>query len=148
MKLSALSFLALATSISAAPGDGDWAVAYTKAKAALAKLSTANKVSMVTGQGWMKGPCVGNIAAQSAIGFPQLCLQDGPLGYVSIEGLFEEKTLLMLLQSEICTASDSVPGWDHDGEYLGYVVNVCIWKCSWYDATLVWDICVLADKFW
>jgi beta-glucosidase len=28
----------------------------------------------------MKGPCVGNLAAISAIGFPQLCLQDGPLG--------------------------------------------------------------------
>lgn len=30
--------------------------------------------------GWEKGPCVGNIAAITAIGFPELCLQDGPLG--------------------------------------------------------------------
>ncbi|PVH77153.1 glycoside hydrolase family 3 protein [Cadophora sp. DSE1049] len=80
MKLLSLSFLALATAIQAAPGDGDWAVAYTKSKAALPKLSTANKVGMVTGKGWMKGPCVGNVAAVAAIGFPDLCLQDGPLG--------------------------------------------------------------------
>ncbi|KAL2059938.1 hypothetical protein VTL71DRAFT_10093 [Oculimacula yallundae] len=75
-----LPVLALATSISAAPGDGDWAAAYAKAKIALAKLSTANKVGMVTGKGWQKGPCVGNVAAVAAIGFPDLCLQDGPLG--------------------------------------------------------------------
>jgi beta-glucosidase len=35
---------------------------------------------LATGIGWEKGPCVGNIAAIAAIGFPELCLQDGPLG--------------------------------------------------------------------
>lgn len=80
MKLLLLSFMAFAISTHAAPGDGDWAAAYTKAKTALAKLSTANKVIMVTGKGWMKGPCVGNVAAVAVIGFPELCLQDGPLG--------------------------------------------------------------------
>jgi beta-glucosidase len=83
MRLSFLSFLALATPLLAAPGDGDWASAYTKATTALAKLTNANKVSLVTGIGWMKGPCVGNTAAVSAIGYPQLCLQDSPLGYVN-----------------------------------------------------------------
>lgn len=87
MKLPlSLSLLTLATSIHAAPGDGDWAAAYAKAKAALPKLSTANKVGMVTGKGWQKGPCVGNVAAVAAIGFPDLCLQDGPLGYVIFFG--------------------------------------------------------------
>ena len=80
MKSTIFSLLALVTPIYAGAGDGDWAAAYTKAKAALAKLSTANKITMVTGMGWEKGPCVGNIAAISAIGFPELCLQDGPLG--------------------------------------------------------------------
>lgn len=82
MNLLALSFLALATPLFAAPGDGDWATAYTKANAALAKLSNSQKVSLATGIGWQKGPCVGNLAAISAIGFPELCLQDGPLGWV------------------------------------------------------------------
>jgi beta-glucosidase len=83
MKASVLSILALAFPIHAATGD--WATAYTKAKAALAKLSTQNKVDMVTGGGWEKGPCVGNTIAISAIGYPALCTQDGPLGYVWIQ---------------------------------------------------------------
>lgn len=74
----------LATPILGAAGDGDWAAAYTKAQTALAKLTNANKVALATGMGWEKGPCVGNIAAISSIGFPELCLQDGPLGYGGI----------------------------------------------------------------
>jgi beta-glucosidase len=57
-----------------------WSTAYSKANTALAKLSSAQKISIVSGIGWDKGPCVGNTAAISTIGYPQLCLQDGPLG--------------------------------------------------------------------
>ena len=80
MKTLILSLLAFATPIFAAAGDGDWAAAYAKAKTALAKLTNTNKAALATGMGWEKGPCVGNIAAIAAIGFPELCLQDGPLG--------------------------------------------------------------------
>lgn len=65
----------------AAPGDGDWGPAYTKARAALAQLSNANKVALASGIGWEKGPCVGNTAAVPAIGYPAFCAQDSPLGY-------------------------------------------------------------------
>lgn len=58
----------------------DWAAAYTKANAALAKLSLQDKVNIVTGVGWDKGPCVGNTQDISSISYPQLCLQDSPLG--------------------------------------------------------------------
>ncbi|KAJ9137471.1 Beta-glucosidase cel3A [Pleurostoma richardsiae] len=54
--------------------------AYSKADAALAKLSQQDKVNIVSGVGWNKGPCVGNTPAIASIGYPQLCLQDGPLG--------------------------------------------------------------------
>ncbi|KAH7018573.1 glycoside hydrolase family 3 protein [Microdochium trichocladiopsis] len=57
-----------------------WDAAYTKARTALSKLSLSDKVGIVTGVGWNQGPCVGNVHAASAIGFPSLCLQDGPLG--------------------------------------------------------------------
>lgn len=57
-----------------------WAAAYTKAEAALGKISLQDKVNMVTGVGWNKGPCVGNTNPVGSIGYPQLCLQDGPLG--------------------------------------------------------------------
>jgi beta-glucosidase len=70
-----------------AAGDGDWASAYSKATTALAKLSNQDKVNMVTGQGWQKGPCVGTTAAVSSIGYPQLCLQDGPLGVRYAQGV-------------------------------------------------------------
>jgi beta-glucosidase len=82
MKLLIIPLLSLLTPIFATEGDGDWASAYTKANASLAKLTNAQKVSLATGVGWEKGPCVGNLAAISAISFPALCLQDGPLGYV------------------------------------------------------------------
>jgi beta-glucosidase len=74
--------LAFASPVLAAPGDGDWASAYAKATTALAKMSTSDKITMVTGVGWEKGPCVGNIAAIASVSFPELCLQDGPLGCV------------------------------------------------------------------
>ncbi len=43
-------------------------------------MSTQDKVNVVSGVGWNKGPCVGNTAAISDIGYPELCLQDSPLG--------------------------------------------------------------------
>ncbi|KAI0532704.1 glycoside hydrolase superfamily [Xylaria digitata] len=58
----------------------DWEAAYTKANAALAKLSSSDKIKIVTGVGWGNGPCVGNTPAISSIGYPSLCIQDGPLG--------------------------------------------------------------------
>ena len=58
----------------------DWAAAYAKAATALASLSNTDKANLVTGIGWEKGPCVGNLKANPAIGFPELCLQDSPLG--------------------------------------------------------------------
>ncbi|KAF2185355.1 glycoside hydrolase family 3 protein [Zopfia rhizophila CBS 207.26] len=59
---------------------GDWDTAYTKAAAALAKLSTSEKVGLVSGVGWGKGPCSGNTGSARSINYPALCLQDGPLG--------------------------------------------------------------------
>ncbi|KAJ4363580.1 glycoside hydrolase 3 [Neocucurbitaria cava] len=65
---------------------GTWDDAYTKATAALAKLSQNDKIGIVTGVGWQGGNCVGNTKAASSIGYPSLCLQDGPLGVRYIQG--------------------------------------------------------------
>ncbi|KAJ5882328.1 Glycoside hydrolase family 3 [Penicillium soppii] len=59
-----------------ATGSGDWDAAYAKAQNFVAKLTIDEKADMVTGQ---PGPCVGNIVAIPRLGFPGLCLQDGPL---------------------------------------------------------------------
>lgn len=57
-----------------------WDAAYAKAQSALEQLSLSDKVGIVTGIGWENGPCVGNTSPVGSIGYPSLCLQDGPLG--------------------------------------------------------------------
>ena len=87
MGFKSFLFLAFASTISAYQGDGDWAAAYQKANASLAKLTNTDKINMVTGVGWQKGPCVGNTKAISSIGYPELCLQDSPLGVRYAQGV-------------------------------------------------------------
>ncbi|KAL5114884.1 hypothetical protein ACEQ8H_007202 [Pleosporales sp. CAS-2024a] len=65
---------------------GSWDTAYTKAAAALAKLSQDEKIGIVSGVGWSKANCVGNTKAASSINYPSLCLQDGPQGVRYISG--------------------------------------------------------------
>jgi len=43
-------------------------------------MSLVEKINLTTGTGWMMGPCVGNTGPVPRLRFPQLCLQDGPLG--------------------------------------------------------------------
>ncbi|KAF7293109.1 Protein transport protein Sec61 alpha [Mycena kentingensis (nom. inval.)] len=57
-----------------------WAAAYNKASASVARMSLADKVTLATGVGWENGHCVGNIPAIALIGFPGLCLEDSPAG--------------------------------------------------------------------
>ncbi|KAI8804635.1 glycoside hydrolase superfamily [Cladochytrium replicatum] len=66
---------------SSASAEISWDQAIAKANAAVAGLSTAELVSIVSGIGWQVGQCVGNTAAVSKIpGYTGLCLQDGPAG--------------------------------------------------------------------
>ncbi|OTB03915.1 glycoside hydrolase family 3 protein [Hypoxylon sp. CI-4A] len=74
------SILVAAFATASRAAELDWAAAYEKADASLEKLSLNDKVTIVTGVGWNKGPCVGNTAAVSSINYPQFCAQDGPLG--------------------------------------------------------------------
>lgn len=78
--LAAAAVVAPAQAEIMADGGVDWDAAYTKATAAVGKLSEQDKVNIVSGVGWNKGPCVGNTSPISSINYPQLCLQDGPLG--------------------------------------------------------------------
>ncbi|KAM0326544.1 hypothetical protein ACHAQA_006413 [Verticillium albo-atrum] len=60
-----------------------WDAAYAKAEAAIEKLSQQEKIGIVTGIGWNQGPngpCIGNTSPAESIGYPSLCLHDGPLG--------------------------------------------------------------------
>ncbi|KAK4098148.1 glycoside hydrolase family 3 protein [Parathielavia hyrcaniae] len=57
-----------------------WTAAHSSAAAAVARMSQQDKITIVTGTGWERGPCVGNTAPISSINYPELCLHDGPLG--------------------------------------------------------------------
>ncbi|KAJ0275857.1 glycoside hydrolase 3 [Colletotrichum noveboracense] len=85
MHFSKLAALAAATGLASAQEAGprrspEWEAAYAKAEAALPRLSQSEKIGIVSGVGWGNGPCVGNTSPASSINYPQLCLQDGPLG--------------------------------------------------------------------
>lgn len=60
--------------------DPSWEAAYKKAGEMIRKMDVIEKVNITTGTGWMMGPCVGNTGPALRVGFPSLCLQDGPLG--------------------------------------------------------------------
>lgn len=57
-----------------------WRASYAKAARVVVRMTLAEKVNITTGTGWQMGPCVGNTGAAASVGFPGLCLQDGPLG--------------------------------------------------------------------
>jgi beta-glucosidase len=57
-----------------------WAASYEKAAKMVGKMTLAEKVNVTTGTGWMMGLAVGTNGPAIHLGFPQLKLQDGPLG--------------------------------------------------------------------
>jgi len=59
---------------------GSWAESYKKAAAMVGRMTLAEKVNVTTGTGWQMGLAVGTNAPAVLVGFPQLNLQDGPLG--------------------------------------------------------------------
>ncbi|KAL2841421.1 hypothetical protein BJY01DRAFT_217420 [Aspergillus pseudoustus] len=57
-----------------------WAESYEKAAKLVEQMTLIEKINITTGTGWMMGMCVGNTGPAKRVGFPSLCLQDGPLG--------------------------------------------------------------------
>ncbi|KAK4443375.1 glycoside hydrolase [Podospora aff. communis PSN243] len=57
-----------------------WAASYEKAAKLVGKMTLAEKVNVTTGTGWQMGFAVGTNGPAVHVGFPQLQLQDGPLG--------------------------------------------------------------------
>jgi Beta-glucosidase-related glycosidases len=57
-----------------------WAASYAKAAKLVSRMTLAEKVNVTTGTGWQMGLAVGTTGPAVYVGFPQLQLQDGPLG--------------------------------------------------------------------
>ncbi|KAI7902732.1 glycoside hydrolase superfamily [Cokeromyces recurvatus] len=50
-------------------------------------MTLEQKVNITTGLGWMVGPCIGNSGRTRDPDFPELCLQDSPLGIRMTDGV-------------------------------------------------------------
>lgn len=61
-------------------GQGEWADAYTKAKAFVSQLTLLEKVNLTTGVGWEGEQCVGQVGSIPRLGLRSLCMQDSPVG--------------------------------------------------------------------
>ncbi|KAK5687657.1 hypothetical protein LTS10_001797 [Elasticomyces elasticus] len=57
-----------------------WKRSYQRAADLVGQMTLVEKVNITTGTGWSMGMCVGNTGPVDRLGFPSLCLQDGPLG--------------------------------------------------------------------
>ncbi|KAK3068794.1 hypothetical protein LTR53_013354 [Teratosphaeriaceae sp. CCFEE 6253] len=57
-----------------------WKRSYHRAAELVSQMTLPEKVNVTTGVGWSMGMCVGNTGPVDRLGFPSLCLQDGPLG--------------------------------------------------------------------
>jgi len=57
-----------------------WADSYGKAQKLVERMTLVEKVNITTGTGWGMDLCVGTTGQAAQVGFPSLCLQDGPLG--------------------------------------------------------------------
>ena len=63
-----------------------WASSYRKASDMVGRMTLAEKVNVTTGTGWQMGLAVGTTGPALLVGFPQLQLQDGPLGIRFADG--------------------------------------------------------------
>ncbi|KAK5730170.1 hypothetical protein LTR15_000104 [Elasticomyces elasticus] len=61
-------------------GLGEWASAYSKARAFVSQLTLEEKVNLTTGTGWELDRCVGQTGSIPRLAFRALCLQDSPVG--------------------------------------------------------------------
>lgn len=57
-----------------------WQKSYQRAADLVERMTLVEKVNITTGTGWSMDMCVGNTGRVDRLGFPSLCLQDGPLG--------------------------------------------------------------------
>lgn len=75
----AIALLQLSAAAKETVQERSWDEAYDMAQSLVANMTINDKVAIVSGVGFGLGQCIGNTRKTSGI-FPQLCLQDGPVG--------------------------------------------------------------------
>ena len=66
-------------------GAGGWNEAFSKAQALVLQMTLEEKISLTGGYPNETSGCGGNIPAITRLGFPGMCLQDGPHGVRAAE---------------------------------------------------------------
>lgn len=66
-------------------GTGEWERALSQARSIVSQMSLEEKVSLTGGLRNSTSGCAGDIPAISRLGFPGMCLQDGPNGVKGTE---------------------------------------------------------------
>ncbi|PSK37432.1 Beta-glucosidase 1 [Elsinoe australis] len=69
------------------PGRGPWAESYEKARALVANMTNQEKENVTIGYTSTTNGCSGNSGPVNRVGFPGLCLNDGPAGVRGTEGV-------------------------------------------------------------
>lgn len=80
-------FALTVTNIAEAKGTGSWADAYSHAKALVDQMTNEEKAKITTGVFPLSTYCGGEVAGVSRLGFPGMCLNDGPNGLHSLEAV-------------------------------------------------------------
>lgn len=70
-----------------AKGIGSWASAYAQAKALVDQMTNEEKANITTGVSPLSTNCGGEVAGVPRLGFPGMCLTDGPNGLHSLEAV-------------------------------------------------------------
>ena len=68
-------------------GIGGWDEALQKAQAMVSQMSLEEKVNLTGGYNNSSTACGGSIRAVNRLGFPGMCLHDGPIGVRGTEGV-------------------------------------------------------------
>ncbi|KIY44532.1 glycoside hydrolase family 3 protein [Fistulina hepatica ATCC 64428] len=66
---------------------GTWSEAYDLASAAVAQMTTDEKLNMTIGRGEFINRCSGNTGSVESLGIPEICLNDGPAGVRATTGV-------------------------------------------------------------
>jgi beta-glucosidase len=68
-------------------GTGDWASAYSQARAIVAQMTNLEKQNVTIGFAATEHPCSGNSPGVDRLGYPGMCLQDAGNGVRGTEGV-------------------------------------------------------------
>ncbi|KAF5671691.1 glycoside hydrolase family 3 [Fusarium heterosporum] len=68
-------------------GLGDWSSAYKQASALVAQMSNEEKTAVISGQTNVTNGCAGMIPGVPRLGFPGICVSDGPNGLREVEAV-------------------------------------------------------------